>query len=292
MKEIEINTHAKLNLTLDVVRKRPDGYHDLKMIMQSVTLHDTVTLRRTEETGVRLTTNLGYLPTDDGNIAVKAARLFFQQTGVRPEGLHIHIEKRIPVAAGLAGGSGNGAGVLKGLNRLYETGYTPQQLRELGVRIGADVPFSLLGGTALAEGIGEILTPLKAMPSCFITLVKPPFNISTPKIFGKLRVAKVRYRPDTAGALRALEEGRLGDLARRMYNVLEPVTASEHGSIRSLERRMLEFGALGSIMSGSGPTVFGVFDELRRAENAYEYFAARFADVALCNPFNGQAEPV
>lgn len=286
MDQIIVKTHAKINLTLDVVGKREDGYHDLCMVMQSVSLHDRVMLKKTKEEGISLSTNLPYLPINRNNIAYKAAELFFSATGIPSQGLSIHMEKHIPVAAGLAGGSSNGAGVLFGLNRLFDAALSPQELRQLGLKLGADVPFSLLGGTALAEGVGEILTPLAPMPNCHLLLVKPRCSVSTPKVFGKLNLKEVHYHPDTSGMLQGLESKDLSEIAHRMYNVLETVTGKDYPEIGRIEEKMLSYGALGSIMSGSGPTVFGVFQQKSQAESAFRHFRRRYRDTFLCTPSN------
>lgn len=266
MNELIKKAHAKINLTLDVVRKREDGYHDLKMIMAEIPLADTVTLVKQE--GISVSTNLSFLPNDEKNIAFRAAKLFFEATNIRG-GVSIQIDKKIPVSAGLAGGSTDAAAVFHGLNELYEANLPLKKLQELGNTIGKDIPFCLQGGVALAEGTGEQLTTLPALPSCWIVLIKPRFiNVSTKEIFTSLQASKVELHPDTLGAVSALNQGDLRGISRRMYNVLEEVTVKKHPFISELKSVMLEEGAIGSVMSGSGPSVFGIFDALEFAEHA------------------------
>lgn len=283
MQQITIPTYAKINLSLDVVGKRENGYHDLKMVMQSVSLHDDVTVERTDGTEISLTCNVPHVPCNESNIAAKAALRFFEALGKR-EGLRIHLEKRIPMAAGLAGGSGNGAGVLLALNEMYDHPFSSKRLREIGLAVGADVPFCLLGGTALAEGLGEVLTPLPPLPDCAILLVKPRFNISTVRVFTQLNWRAVRYHPDTAGLIRQLKAGAVGSTARHMYNVLETVTAAEHPEICAIKSQMIDLGAEGSIMSGSGPTVFGIFTDEQKAQAALSRFSQQYEQCFLCRP--------
>ena len=260
--------NAKINLTLDVLGKREDGYHDLKMIMAEIPLTDTITL--TKQADISVSTNLTFLPNNEKNIAFRAAQLFFDATGIRG-GVSIEIEKKIPVSAGLAGGSTDAAAVLQGLNELYEANLSLEQLQKMGNTIGKDIPFCLQGGVALAEGTGERLNVLKNLPHCWIVLIKPRhINVSTKEIFTALQASKLELHPDTAGAIQALEQGDLQGISRRMYNVLEEVTVKKHPLISELKSVILEEGALGSVMSGSGPSVFGFFDSLENAEKAKE----------------------
>ena len=257
---------AKINLTLDVLRKREDGYHDLKMIMAEIPLADTITL--TKQADISVSTNLSFLPNNEKNIAFCAAKLFFEETGVTG-GVGITIDKKIPVSAGLAGGSTDAAAVFHGLNELYETNLPLEKLQTMGNTIGKDIPFCLQGGVALAEGTGDSLTVLDQLPHCFLVLIKPKhINVSTKEIFTTLQASKIELHPDTMGAIRALEQGDIHGLSRRMYNVLEEVTVKKHPLIAELKSVMLEEGALGSVMSGSGPSVFGIFDSLKAAEQA------------------------
>ncbi len=266
MDKIKLKSPAKINITLDVLRKREDGFHDVKMIMQTVSLYDTVELVR-KKSGISAETNLPFLPTDNGNIACKAAKLFFDETGI-DEGVHIIIDKKIPVAAGLAGGSGNAAAVLKGLNTMYGDILTMDRLSEISARIGSDIPYCLKGGTMLAEGRGEILTPLAQIPETVFLLAKPPINVSTQWVYQNLNLSEVTEHPDTEGCIKALEKGDLNGVAVRMYNVLENVTCTKYKIIRQMQRQMINFGAGGSVMSGSGPTVIGMFADIREAQRA------------------------
>ncbi len=268
MNKLTLNACAKINLTLDVLGKRPDGYHDLRMIMMEIPLFDVITLEKSDQIQVR--TNLKFLPNNQKNIAYQAAEQFFLETGILG-GVKIQIEKHIPVSAGLAGGSTDAAAVLKGLNQMYDAGLSLEKLQAIGNRIGKDIPFCLMGGLALAEGTGEQLQPLPKLPHCWIVLVKPQYlNVSTKEVFSALKASKVELHPDTAGTISALEQGNLNAVCRRMYNVLEEVTVKKHPVISEFKNIMLEYGALGSVMSGSGPSVFGIFSSFEQAKQAEE----------------------
>ncbi|MBQ3379135.1 MAG: 4-(cytidine 5'-diphospho)-2-C-methyl-D-erythritol kinase [Clostridia bacterium] len=266
MERIVIDAKAKLNLSLDVLRRREDNYHDMLMVMQDVDLYDTISVEKTDTGKIKLSTSIEFLPTDERNLAVRAAVAFYKFSGIEPQGVDIKIHKRIPVAAGLAGGSTDAAGVLKALNALYETNISKEELCRIGKTLGADVPYCIVGGTALAEGIGEILTPLPELPDCTFIIAHPDVAVSTKFVFGKLDLSRVKYRPDTAGMKEALKKGDLGGVARRMLNVFEPITSSNHKIIRELESIMLDCGAMGAAMSGSGPSVFSIFDNEKKAE--------------------------
>lgn len=270
MKQTTQNAYAKINLTLDVTGKRPDGYHTVKMVMQSLELHDDLTVRRGTGQGIVMRSNVGFLPNDDSNLAVRAAKLFREQTGVPDDGLAIELYKRIPVAAGLAGGSSDAAAVLRALNDLYETGLSAQELRDIGVKLGADVPYCIVGGSQLAEGIGEELTPLPAMPACAAVICKPPFSVITAKVYARMNGGKLDFRPDTAGMLAALEAGDYAGICHRLYNVMEAVTGGDYAEIGQIKNILLDNGADGALMSGSGPTVFGLFTSDERAQAAAE----------------------
>ncbi len=285
---VTIPAYAKLNLTLDVLGRRADGYHDLKMVMQSVSLADQVTMDLGGGDGITVRTNLVFLPCDQRNLAWMAASAFGQATGQAVDGLTIAIEKRIPVCAGTAGGSSDAAAVLRGLNELFHTGLTPAELARLGERVGSDVPYCVLGGTVLAEGRGEVLTPLPGLPACWLVLCKPSFSISTPELFHAADSVRLRCHPDTDGVLRALERGNLADLARRMYNVFEDVLPAPRVSeIRTIKGTLLGHGALGACMSGTGPTVFGLFRNREEAESACENLRERYAETFLTQPVDG-----
>lgn len=282
MKQASIEAYAKINLTLDVTGKRPNGYHDVCMVMQSIGIHDIVTVQT--ETGaddIELTISHCDLPTDSSNLAYRAAQLFLQRTNKQSDGIRIHIEKHNPIAAGLAGGSTDAAAVLVLLNDLYQTGLTQEQLMEMGLALGADVPFCIAGGTMLAEGIGEVLTPLPHAPQAVVVLCKPPVAVSTPAIYRAIDSVDIARRPDTQAMLRALKDGDLQAVSALLYNVMQPVTANMHPEIDDICRIMREHGAMNAIMSGSGPTVFGLFADRARAEKAKKFLAAHYAEVFL-----------
>lgn len=282
MKELTIPAYAKINLTLDVLGKRPDGYHDLSMVMQSVSLADQVIIRETGEEGFTLKTDLGFLPGADKNIAGVAARAFARHTGVDLSGLEIELQKHIPVCAGTAGGSSDGAAVLRGLNRWFSCGLSLRHLAEIGEEVGSDVPYCVLGCTALAEGRGEKLTCLPALPDCHIVLCKPGFSVSTPELFRRIDELKLRFHPDTAGVLAALEEGDLAGVSRRMFNVFEEaLPAQRRAVVEEIKSTLLSRGALGACMSGTGPTVFGIFDNAESARSVTDELKQSYAETFL-----------
>ena len=273
---------AKLNLTLDVLGKRPDGYHDLKMVMQSVALADTLTVETGTGEGLEVRTDLSFLPNNEKNLAAAAALAFQTVTGRDLGGVAIAIEKRIPVCAGMGGGSSDAAAVLRSLERMLGTGQDLAALAGIGERVGSDVPYCVLGGTALAEGRGEVLTPLSALPHCHVVICKPAFSISTPELFRAVDGVRLRCRPDTDGVLAALEAGDLGGVARRMYNVFEDVLPSrQRTAVAAIRSALVQHGALGANMSGTGPTVFGLFDDADRARSAWEELRQTYRDVFL-----------
>ena len=280
---MEIQAFAKLNLTLDILGKREDGYHDLRMVMQSITLADTLTLEENQGEGLRVSANLRFLPTGEKNLAAAAALRFWEALGREPEDLDIRIEKRIPVCAGMAGGSSDAAAVLRALNQRAGEPFSPRELAKIGERVGSDVPYCVLGGTALAEGRGEVLTPLPPLPRCWVVACKPDFPISTPELFAQADRVKLRRRPDTAGLVAALEAGDLGGVARRMYNVFEDVLPARlYTRVAEIKNDLIQCGALGANMSGSGPTAFGLFDRLEAAQEARACLAQRYRDTFLC----------
>ena len=281
---MELTANAKINLTLDILRKREDGYHDLQMVMQSVTLADTLTVTPAQGPEGTAASNLHFLPTGGKNLAQMAAAAFRSATG-RGGQVDVSIRKRVPVCAGLAGGSADAAAVLRAMNRLTGAGLSLEQLAKVGEKVGSDVPFCVLGGTALAEGRGEVLTPLAPLPPCHIVVCKPPFPISTPQLFSRVNARKVVRRPDTAGVMAALEAGDLAGVARRLYNVFEDVLEPRRlAAIRELKGVLIDCGALGASMSGSGPSVFGLFDSEARARDACEALGGSCRDVFLCAP--------
>lgn len=251
---------AKLNISLDVGAKRPDGYHDMVMVMQTVSLCDAVSIRKAERPGVRSYCDLPYIPTGEKNLATRAAMAYLERIGHPEQGIRIDIKKHIPVGAGMGGGSSDAAAVLRGMNTLYGNALSLDELEELAAGIGSDVPFCVRGGTALAKGRGEVLTALTAMPECRIVICKPDFSISTPELFKKLDGARVRRHPDTGGLLKALEDGDLKNVCRRMYNVFEDLEDRRMRVTASIKSTMLDHGALGAVMTGTGSAVFGVFE--------------------------------
>lgn len=274
MNSIILKGRAKINLTLDVVGKRENGYHDLEMIMQSINLYDTIYIRKTKMPGVRLKSNYSWLPTNEKNIAYKAATLFFEETGING-GVAIEITKRIPVAAGLAGGSTDAAATLVGLNRLYETGFSKERLMEMGLKLGADVPFCIARGTMLAEGIGEELTQLNPMPYTHLVLVKPPVSASTAVVYKNLDINNIKRHPDTQTVIKALEKGNVQEVAQNMANVLEEVTIAMYPEIEDVKVELMKQGAMGAMMSGSGSSVFGLFDSKEAAIKASKHIKSQ-----------------
>lgn len=279
---MEVKALAKLNLTLDVLGKRPDGYHDMKMVMQSITLCDDITVEDNGDQGIRVSSNLGFLPTNEKNLAVAAALRFYESLDRPPRGIDLTLNKSIPVCAGMAGGSSDAAAVLRALNELEGCPYTPMELAKVGEKVGSDVPYCVLGTTALAEGRGEVLTTLPALPRCWVVVCKPDFPVSTPELFGKLDRCKVRCRPDTAGMLRALEQGDLEGVARRMYNVFEDVLPERQRSrVLDIKNTLIQCGALGANMSGTGPTAFGLFREEKVARAACDLLKEQYRETYL-----------
>ena len=279
-----VRSYAKINLTLDVLGKRPNGYHDVKMIMQTVSLYDLVLVDRTDN-GISISTNLRYLPVNEKNIAYKAALAFFERTNING-GCKIMIHKNIPVAAGLAGGSGNAAAVLCALDRLYNTNLSQKELMALGATLGADVPYCIMGGTALAEGIGEILTPLPDVPKSVILMVKPPISVSTGAIYEAIDSADIANRPDTDGMINAIKSGDVSAIAGNLSNVMGTVTENIHPIVGGIRRKMILNGALGSVMSGSGPTVFGIFADYDTAKKSHDSFYYQFKEVYIVSTAN------
>lgn len=276
--------YAKLNISLDVLAKRPDGYHDMRMVMQSVSLCDDVTVTLRGDAELRVSTNLRFLPGDDRNIAVKAARAFFALLGQDSLGADIVINKRIPVCAGMGGGSSDGAAVLRALNMLTGRPFTRAELEQAGAALGSDIPFCVAGGTALAEGRGEILSDLPAFPDCHFVIVKPRFSVSTPELFSKIDLVSVKYHPDTQGILAAVRGGDLKGICRRMYNVFEDVLPAKPNDVHRIKSILLDCGALGAVMTGTGSAVFGVFDSLEKAESAQIHLSQRYREVFLARP--------
>lgn len=275
---VRVRAHGKINLGLDVLRKREDGYHELRMIMQQVGLYDGIDIERMGrsmdgERHIIIETNLRYLPVNENNLAYKAAALLMDEFNIQ-ESIHIKIKKLIPVSAGMAGGSADAAAVLKGINRMFALGLSKKALMERGLKLGADVPYCVMGGTALAEGIGEILTPLKNIPPCYIILAKPGINVSTKMVYGTLRADEIEVHPDIDGIIQSIDDGNLYEMAGKMGNVLADVTETLYPVITEIKKEMISLGAINAMMSGSGPTVFGLFDSKEKAVNAYTILKA------------------
>lgn len=271
IKHLSLKAYGKINLGLDVLRRREDGYHDVRMIMQTVGIYDRIDLIYREEPGITVETNLFYLPNNENNLVYKAADLLMKEFDVK-QGVHIVLKKFIPVAAGMAGGSSDAAAVLFGVNKMFGLGLTKEQLMERGVKIGADVPYCVMRGTALSEGIGEILTPLPAVPQCQVLIAKPGVSVSTKFVYENLHANELRpeQHPDIDGMIEAIHRQDIHGIASHFGNVLETVTVPAYPVIQEIKDSMMEHGAIGSMMSGSGPTVFGLFTSPKAAASAYE----------------------
>lgn len=267
MEEIRLKARAKINLGLDVVRKREDGYHEVRMIMQTISLYDNILIKKAEKEGIQVTTNLKFLPVNEDNLVYKAAKLLMDEFQIG-RGIAIDLKKNIPVAAGMAGGSSDAAAVLVGVNKMFDLGLSKRDLMRRGVKIGADVPYCIMRGTALAEGIGEELTTLPAAPDCLILVAKPKIYVSTKFVYQNLKLAELKEHPDIDGQIEALQEKNLQKLAQKMGNVLETVTEPVYPIISRIKKTMIRNGAAGAMMSGSGPTVFGLFEDQAKAEAA------------------------
>lgn len=284
MEDILVKCPAKINLSLDVTGKRQDGYHLLRMIMQTISLFDEVRIEKRKD-GIRVNCNNQSIPQNSSNTAYKAALLMFEQYKLQG-GVEIYIEKNIPVAAGLAGGSADAAGVIKGINKLYNLNLKMEEMAEIGLRVGADVPYCLTGGTALAEGIGERLTPLKALKETWCLIAKPDISVSTAEVYGKLKVDEIFKHPNTEELIYYIQEGDVESLSHNMVNVLELVTIKEHPVIFEIKNIMVEYHAYGSLMSGSGPTVFGLFGDRESAEACYNRLRDYLKEVYLVKTYN------
>ncbi|RDU23451.1 4-(cytidine 5'-diphospho)-2-C-methyl-D-erythritol kinase [Anaerosacchariphilus polymeriproducens] len=287
MKKLNLKALAKINLGLDVVGKREDGYHEVRMVMQTIHLFDSVEIIVLENPVIKVDTNLYYLPSNENNLVYKAAKLLIDEFKIS-KGVYINLKKFIPVAAGMAGGSSDAAAVLFGINKLFNLGLSLEELKKRGVKIGADVPYCLMRGTALAEGIGEELTPLHPMKKCPVLIAKPAISVSTKFVYDNLKLNEKTVHPDIDGLIKEIEKGNLRGIAKKMGNVLESVTIPVHPEIELIKNEMKDKGALNAMMSGSGPTVFGLFDSQTKVKEAYEYFRRKnIADkVYLTSIFN------
>ena len=269
MDKMELKALGKINLGLDVLGRRENGYHDVRMVMQTVYLYDQIRMEKTKKPGIELLTNLFYLPVNENNLAYQAADLLMKEFDVK-EGVKITLDKHIPVAAGMAGGSSDAAATMIGMNRLFNLGLTVKEMMKRAVAIGADVPYCLLRGTALAEGIGEQLRPLPPCPNCYVLIGKPAISVSTKMVYEKLDSAQIEHHPDIDRILEGLQWHNLNKISEYMGNVLEKVTIAQYPIIEEIKNHMKEHGAVNAMMSGSGPTVFGLFDDKDTAEHACE----------------------
>lgn len=285
MPALDVLAYAKLNLSLDVLEKRPDGYHEMRMVMQTVDLCDRLRLETDTGKPLSMRSNLGFLPADGRNLAAAAALRLAEDTGADWGGLSITLDKSIPVCAGLAGGSADAAAVLRGLNQLAGLHLPPERLEEIGAKVGSDVPYCVRGGTALAEGRGEVLTDLPPLPSCHVVLCKPAFSVPTPELFARLDGVRIRRRPDTAGLLSSLAAGDLAGVARRMYNVFEDALPPRRAAeIQRLKTELIQQGALGACMSGTGSALFGLFSDGEAAARARDALALLCPTCFLARP--------
>lgn len=284
MNQITEKAFAKLNLSLDVTGLRPDGYHEMRTVMQTVTLWDEVTVRLVPDGAVSSRSNLHYLPNGGRNIACQAAEAFFLRAGIQNLGAQITLKKRVPVCAGMGGGSSDAAAVLRALNRLTGTGFSAAELEELGRGLGSDVPFCISGGASLGLGRGDALTPLPRLPACSIVICKPPFSISTPELFRLIDDRSSRAHPDTEGLIAALRAQELSGVARRMFNVFEDVLPRRFSAIKALKSQLLDLGALGAVMSGTGSALFGIFDDAYLAVKARETLRGKGRECHLAHP--------
>ena len=266
---MKLRALAKINLGLDVTGKREDGYHEVRMVMQTIQMYDQLEIKESKEPGIRLTTNLPFLPCNDGNLVYKAAKILMDEFDIR-QGVDMNLTKFIPVAAGMAGGSSDAAAALVGINRMFQLGLTKRQLMERGVQIGADVPYCVMRGTALAEGIGEKLTRITQVPDCFVLIGKPGINVSTKAAYESLQLDKISSHPDIDGMIGDIERGDLLAMTQKMGNVFEPGIIEKYPVIGEIKALMESHGALKAMMSGSGPTVFGIFDDREKMEAAAE----------------------
>lgn len=274
-----IKAYAKVNLSLDVVGKREDGYHTLEMIMQTIDLYDLINIKKTDK-GINISCNKQYVPTDERNLAYKAADLFMKTYDIC-EGIDIYIKKYIPVAAGLAGGSTDAAAVLKAMRNMYRPDISDEKIMKLGLNIGADVPYCVVGGTALCEGIGEKVTKLNSFKNHILVVVKPAFGVSTKEVYKNLDINKIKRHPDTNLLISSIEANNLNMLARNMKNVLENVTLYKHVVLKDIKKEMINMGAQGALMSGSGPTIFAFFSDMLKAQLCYDKIKKKYRETFI-----------
>ncbi len=286
MNSLKIKARAKVNLTLDVVGKRPNGYHDVRMVMQQIDLYDEVDVEMTEDGTMGLTCSDEFVPTDHRNIAFKAAQLMREKYGLE-KGFRIHIEKNIPVAAGLAGGSTDAAAVIRAVNELCGLNLTMSEMQAIGLQIGADVPFCLLENCALAEGLGEVLTPIRGFEHAWMILIKPNFGVSTKEVYKALKWDEVTSHPDTGTMIEALSVQNRHEILSNLRNVLEDVTIGMFPQVAEVKTFLTGYGAEGVMMSGSGPTVFGFYKSYERAKSAHKKIKKHYPQSFVVSTYNG-----
>lgn len=284
MEETNEKAYAKLNISLDVLGKRPDGYHDMVMVMQSVSLHDELRIKLNDSGELSAMSDLHFIPNDERNLAVRAARQFLDAAGDGRRGVTISIKKRIPVGAGMAGGSADAAAVLRAMNRLYGGRFSTGELEEIAAGIGSDVAFCVAGGTALAQGRGELLSRLPDMPGCYFVICKPTFSISTPELFRSIDSTPLRHHPDTAGILESLDRGELDGICRRLYNVFEDISDRRIKTVGEIKSRLLDCGAAGAVMTGTGSAVFGIFTDETMAQKAQSALLREYRFCCTAKP--------
>lgn len=276
---MRIKAYAKINLSLDIVGKRNDGYHLLEMIMQTIDLYDEITVEKSEK-DIKIKCNKPYVPTDERNLAYKAAKMFIEKYNIN-SGVDIFIKKNIPVCAGLAGGSTDAAGVLKLMNRLFDINVSDEELMEIGLPLGADVPYCIKGGTCLCEGVGEVITELNRFKEKIVVLVKPPFGVSTKSVYQEFNIERSKIHPDTKKLIKAIESDDLKYISKNMKNLLENVTLRKHKVLISIKEEMRYQGSIGTMMSGSGPTIFALFDDMQKAQKTFEKMKEKYKDVYI-----------
>lgn len=279
---MKMKAYAKINIALDAIGKREDNYHLLRMIMQTVDLYDIIDITKSKDSSISISCNKHYVPTDERNLAYKAAVLFKEKFNIK-DGVNISIKKNIPVAAGMAGGSTNAAAVLVLMNKLFNLNISVDELKELGLKIGADVPYCIEGGTALCEGVGEIITPLKPFENKILVVLKPNFGVSTKEVYTALDINRIKRHVNIEGLISAIENDNLKYVSKNMKNVLENVTLKKHSILKTIKEDMKRSGALGAMMSGSGPTVFAFFDNMLTAQKSFEFLKNKYkyADVYI-----------
>lgn len=274
-----IRAYAKINISLDVLGRREDGYHIVKMIMQSVDLYDEIIIDKCES-GIHIHCNKNFIPTDERNIAYKAAKLFLEEFKIN-NGVNINIKKNIPIAAGMAGGSTDAAAVLKAMREIFQVKVSDEELMKIGVKVGADVPYCIVGGTALCEGIGEILTPIKSFKNRILVVIKPNFGVSTKEVYNSLDINKIIKHVETEKIIDAIENDNLDVVCSNMKNILENVTLNKYKILKSIKKDLVKFGSSGTLMSGSGPTIFAFFEDMLKAQRVFEEFRGKYREVFI-----------